>query len=73
MYDYTNFGIEEVTNNSPSGSSPEPTLYNQLYDAVFNPNGGAIATELRQPLPPFLGEVQRRAMTDYLNYEASLC
>jgi arylsulfatase A-like enzyme len=72
LYDYANNGIGEVTNNAPGGSSPEPTLYNQLYDALFNPTGGAVATELRQPLPPFLGEVQRRAIADYVNYEASL-
>jgi hypothetical protein len=72
LYDYANYGIGEVTNNTPSGSAPEPALYNQLYTDLFNPNGGAVAAELRQPLPPSLGEVQRKAMADYLTYEASL-
>ena len=73
LYDYTNpNGIQEVTNNAPSGSAPEPALYHQLYDALFNPNEGAIATELRQPLPPFLRLAQREAMAEYLAYEASL-
>lgn len=72
LYDYTDFGLAEVTNNAPSGSAPKPELYNTLYDELFNPNGGAVAAELRQPLPTFLTEVQRRAMNDYLAYEASL-
>lgn len=72
LYDYTNYGIGEVTNNAPGGSAPEPALYTQLYGALFNPNGGAVAAELRQPLPPSLGHVQRTAMADYLAYEANL-
>ena len=72
LYDYANYGIGEVTNNAPGGSSPEPAVYTQLYGDLFNPNGGAVAAELRQPLPPSLGHVQRIAMADYLAYEASL-
>src|SRR5262249_28358451 len=71
LYDYANFGPAEVTNNAPSGSAPEPDLYNTLYDELFNPKGGAVAAELRQPLPSFLANVQRKAMSDYLAYEGA--
>jgi len=72
MYDYNNFGIGEVVNNAPGGSTPEPALFAQLYDALFNPRTGAVANELRQPLPANLKPVQQKAFNDYLKYEASL-
>ena len=72
FYDYPKFGSDEVINNAPGGSVPEPDLFATHYDALFNPTTGAVVNELRQPLPSFLKEVQRRAMADYLDYEASL-
>jgi hypothetical protein len=72
MYDYDNFGIGEVTNNAPGGPAPEPELFDSLYDALFNSTTGAIATELRKPLPPFLRHVQNQAIADYLAFEASV-
>lgn len=72
LYDYNNFGIEEVTNNAPGGPAPEPQLFQTMYNALFDPNNGAIATELRKPLPPFLRQVQSQAIADYLAFEASV-
>jgi len=72
MYDYDNFGIGEVTNNAPGGPAPEPELFDSLYDALFDPTTGAIATELRKPLPPFLKHVQDQAIADYVAFEASV-
>jgi hypothetical protein len=61
-----------VTNNAPGGPAPEPELFDSMYDALFNPTTGAIATELRQPLPPFLRQVQKQAIHDYRAFEASI-
>jgi hypothetical protein len=72
MYDYVNYGIGEVTNNAPGGSAPEPKLYKQLYNALFDPTTGAIATELREPLPSYLQNVQDEAINAYLAFEASV-
>ena len=73
LYDYNSYGFEEVTNNATHQAvpAPEPHLFVGMYDALFNPTNGAIPTELRKPLPPFLRQVQRRAMADYLAFEAS--
>jgi arylsulfatase A-like enzyme len=70
MYDYATHGIDEVINNAPGGSAPEPTLYATLYDALFNPTSGALVNELRQPLPASLQPVQQQAMSAYLAHEA---
>jgi hypothetical protein len=72
LYDYANFGTDEVINNAPEGSSPQTALYTTLYDELFSPDGGALVAELRQPLPAPLGHLQRLAMADYLGYEARL-
>jgi hypothetical protein len=61
-----------VTNNARNGPTPEPDLYNTLYDALFNPTTGAIATELRKPLPPFLKNEQNQAINRYLTFEVSV-
>ena len=60
MYDYEQDGIDEVINRSPSGPAPDPALYETLYDALFDPDSGAVANELRQPLPDYLQAVQTR-------------
>jgi arylsulfatase A-like enzyme len=70
MYDYAGYGMGEVTNNAPGGPMPEVELFADLYRALFDPQTGALVTELRQPLPPFLQPVQRQAIADYLAYEA---
>jgi len=41
-----------------------------MYSALFNPVTGAVANELRQPLTGRLKEVQRRAIDNYLAFEA---
>jgi hypothetical protein len=69
LYDYSNFGIDEVTNNAPGGSQPEAGLYESLYIALFN---NAIPNELRQPLPHPLDEVHQQAINDYLAYESTV-
>jgi hypothetical protein len=66
LYDYNAYGIEEVTNNAAGGPAPEPQLFQTMYDALLDPTTGAIATELCKPLPPFLRQVQRQAIADYL-------
>lgn len=43
-----------------------------MYDALFDPTTGAIATELRKPLPPFLPQVQNEAIAAYLTFESSV-
>ncbi len=70
LYNYQQDGIDEVINHSPSGSAPDPTLFASMDDALFNPDTGAVATELRQPLPSDLQAVQTQAINDYLAYEA---
>jgi len=72
LYDYTKDGVAEVINHAPSGSAPDPALYNQLYNALFDPVNGAVVKELRAPLPSYLQAAQDEAMADYLSYEASL-
>ncbi|WP_053005474.1 sulfatase-like hydrolase/transferase [Neobacillus vireti] len=69
LYDYAKYGMGEVTNNAPGGSMPEPKLFADLYRELFDPQKGALATELRQPLPRFLQPVQRQAIADYLAFE----
>ena len=49
-----------------------PETRDRLYDALFNPTTGAVANELRQPLPSRLKEVQRKAFADYLAYQAKI-
>ena len=72
LYDYAKYGMDEVTNNAPGGPMPEPGLFAYLYRALFDPQKGALATELRQPLPRFLQPVQQQAITDYLAYKAQV-
>ncbi len=72
LYDYTKDGVAEVINHAPGGSDPDPVLYNQLYNALFDPTNGAVVKELRAPLPAYLQAPQDAAMADYLAYEASL-
>ncbi|MGM8365698.1 sulfatase-like hydrolase/transferase [Virgibacillus sp. W0181] len=72
LYDYAKYGIDEVTNNAPGGPMPEPELFSDLYRDLFDPIKGALVTELRKPLPQFLQPVQRKAMADYLDYEAKV-
>lgn len=69
LYNYQQDGIGEVINHSPSGSAPDPLLYASMYNALFNP-GGPVDSELRQPLPNSLKQVQRRAMDNYLAFQA---
>ncbi len=70
LYNYLQDGVDEVINHAPGGSAPDPVLFGDLYDALFNPSSGAVANELRQPLPNSLKEVQRRAIDNYLAYMA---
>jgi hypothetical protein len=70
MYNYQKDGIGEVINNAPGGSEPDPALTAALYDALFNPSTGAVVGELRQPLPQSLKQVQRRAIDNYLAFQA---
>lgn len=72
LYDYVRYGIAEVTNNAPGGPEPEPELFAERYRDLFDPHRGAVATELRKPLPRFLRPVQRQAMQAYLDFEASI-
>jgi hypothetical protein len=72
LYDYGSYGLGEVTNNAPSGSAPNQALFDQYYDALFNPSTGAIATELRQPLQGPLKKVRKQAIQRYVEYEESL-
>lgn len=69
LYNYQQDGFDEVINHSPSGSAPDPALFAALYDALFNPTSGAVATELRQPLPRYLKQVQRRALRKYIEFQ----
>lgn len=73
LYDYTKDGsVEEVVNRAPGGSAPDQALYDQLYSALFDPTTGAVANELRKPLPAYLQPAQDEAIADYLAYQASL-
>jgi arylsulfatase A-like enzyme len=72
LYDYTKDGIGEVVNRGPSGSAPDQALYDQLYSALFDPATGAIANELRKPLPAYLQAAQAEAIAAYLAYQSSL-
>lgn len=72
LYDYARYGMYEVTNNAPGGPMPETELFNDMYRALFDPLKGALVNELRQPLPRFLQPVQRKAMADYLAFEAQI-
>lgn len=72
LYNYQSDGIDEVINHAPGGSAPDQTLFTQLYNALFNPTSGAVANELRQPLPRNLRRVQRRAFKTYLAYQAAI-
>ena len=69
LYDY---GMDEVKNNAPGGPFPEPSLFSDLYLELFDPKKGALVTELRKPLPKFLQPVQRKAIADYLEFEAEV-
>ncbi len=69
LYDYEQDGIDEVINRSPSGPAPDPALYQTLYDALFDPDSGAVANELRQPLPDYLQAVQTRAINNYVVFQ----
>lgn len=72
LYDYAKYGMGEVTNNAPGGTSPEPSLFSELYQELFDPKKGAFVTELRKPLPKSLLPVQQQAIADYLAYEAEV-
>lgn len=72
LYNYPLDGPDEVINHGPTGSAPDPALTQALYNALFNPTTGAVANELRQPLPNSLKQVQRRAFDTYLAYEAAV-
>lgn len=69
LYNYQQDGIDEVINHSPSGPTPDPALFGALYEALFNPVSGAVANELRQPLPNYLKQVQRRALNKYVVFQ----
>ncbi len=71
LYNYEQDGFDEVINRSPSGPAPDPALYQTLYDALFDPNSGAVANELRQPLPDYLQAVQTRAINNYVVFQAT--
>lgn len=71
LYDYARYGLGEVVNNAPGGSMPDVPRFHALYQALFDPQWGALSRELRQPLPPFLQGIQWQAFADYLAYEAS--
>jgi arylsulfatase A-like enzyme len=72
LYDYTKDGVAEVINRAPSGPDPDQVLYDQLYGALFDATTGAVANELRKPLPAYLQPFQDAAFADYLAYQASL-
>jgi arylsulfatase A-like enzyme len=72
LYNYQEDGIDEVINRAPSGSAPDPVLFAELYEALFNPDSGAVANELRQPLPSRFKQVQKRAFDAYLAYEEAI-
>lgn len=69
LYNYQQDGIDEVINHSPGGSAPDPVLFASMYNALFDPNSGAVATELRRPLPRYLKQVQRRAIAKYVEFQ----
>lgn len=69
LYNYAADGIDEVINHALNGSAPDPILFASMYEALFNPSSGAVATELRQPLPNRLRAVQRRAIDEYLVFQ----
>jgi arylsulfatase A-like enzyme len=70
LYNYEQDGVDEVINHAPGGSAPDPVLFETMYGALFNPSSGAVANELRRPLPSHLKQVQRRALDNYLAYMA---
>ena len=70
LYNYQQDGMAEVINRSPSGPDPDPTLFAAMYDALFDPDSGAVANELRQPLPDYLQPVQTRAINSYVDFQA---
>lgn len=70
LYDYQADGIAEVQNRAPRAGAPgNRALAIAMYNALFDPSSGAVATELRQPLPDYLQPVQQRAFAAYLEYE----
>ncbi len=69
LYNYQADGIGEVINRGPTGPAPDLPLAISMYNKLFNPTTGVVATELRQPLPAYLQPVQQRAMQAYLDYE----
>lgn len=70
LYDYQADGIAEVQNRVPRADAPgDWELAVAMYNALFDPVSGAVATELRQPLPDYLQPVQQRAINAYLEYE----
>ena len=73
LYNYQTDGIGEVENRVPRANAPgDPVLLATMANALFNPTSGAVVTELRQPLPKSLQEVQRRAIDTYLKYESEV-
>ena len=71
LYNYQADGIGEVINRGPTGPAPDLPLAISMYNKLFNPTNGVVATELRQPLPAYLQAAQQRAMAAYLAYEAA--
>lgn len=72
LYDYANYGIDEVVNNAPGGSKPEQALFDQMYRDLFDRASGAIRNELRAPLPAYLKPVREQAISDYIEYENAI-
>jgi hypothetical protein len=58
-----------VINHSPSGSAPDPVLSTTMYNALFNSDSGAVVNELRQLLPDYLKQTQRRALNNYVEFQ----
>lgn len=58
LYDYEEDGFDDVIDHAPGPRVPpdqvDQELFDQLYLALFNPESGAVANELRQPLPSHL-------------------
>ena len=72
LYNSQADGIDEVINHAPGGSAPDQALYDAMCAALFGASSGAVAKELRQPLPNSLKQVQRRAIDTYLKYESEV-
>ncbi|MGD2047977.1 MAG: sulfatase-like hydrolase/transferase [Chloroflexota bacterium] len=74
LYNYQQDGIDEVINRAPSAPDDQvdQALFDELYDALFNPDSGAVVNELRQPLPRHFKQIQKRAFDAYLAYQEAI-